>query len=634
MVAEQQAALNLNGFDAMMDEPHPTEGWMAYAYSAADGSDFGNPEVTITAIASQLADGDLENVDRYGNREATFFICFTAPSAPTDPGRAIAMGQEALELALRFKGWAPLSWTDVLAGAETSVMEMTSATVSKDYDDETALFDGARVVQVNVHARPFVRPVEKVTIEAPPLPPSGTPVSDNVISNGSTFGWNAIVLHTSDTWSTSTTAWPGMLTVSIVHNYPDGGTMAARARWTPAIPFDPARPYIEIRGRADWFNGGGAHDARVNVTPEIVSGATLLSQSIVQGSTYVDFVLTLEQTAAIPANGLTVMVAKAVPGNAANPSTTVRVGIDSMVASAGPQPGVFTGEAQSRQVSIYGSQRTELSISVLGLDGSDAPVALGEQVLIHTASAGDDGRAKFIGCRDASGLAGAADPDAVTGVRSTLSTAASPTAFAFAASKLLPGEYDVIARLKGSAGLRTISYAATLDGTGSLDASDPVTGWYTAQVSVLTDYRIIPLGSLMLPPADIEDSAATLTVKVASDAAVDLDELWVAHRESGRLTLLDTNDPGISAVRLDAATVDDAKPSAWVGVATADGSGAMMSAASRIQAFDQHLGEPGLLQFSTVTPGCPTSRVSVTYYPKSAHDVAPRGWTPPLGGVG
>jgi hypothetical protein len=49
----------------------------------------------------------------------------------------------------------------------------------------------------------------------------------------------------------------------------------------------------------------------------------------------------------------------------------------------------------------------------------------------------------------------------------------------------------------------------------------------------------------------------------------------------------------------------------------------MMAAGTRIQAFDQHLAEPGLLQISTVTPGCATSRVSASYFPRYAHDVAP-----------
>jgi hypothetical protein len=197
--------------------------------------------------------------------------------------------------------------------------------------------------------------------------------------------------------------------------------------------------------------------------------------------------------------------------------------------------------------------------------------------------------------------------------------------FTFPASTLLPGEYAVYMRLKAtSAAVRTISYAASLDGSGTLDAADPATGWYTSRITAGTGYDIFPMDSLMLPPAGIEDATATLSLKVAADTAsvVSLDDVWLAHVESGQVTLLDTSG-SLSAVRIDAATVDAPQPSAWVGIATATGTGAMLAAGQRIQAFDQHMAEPGLLQISTVTPSCGTSRVSASYYPRFAHDVAP-----------
>ncbi|GAB7004412.1 hypothetical protein JCM18899A_18850 [Nocardioides sp. AN3] len=625
MVVLQDPGLNLNGFDAMMNEPNPDEGWRAYAFSSADGTDFGDPEVVITAIASQLADGDLENIDRYGNREATFYIGFTAEGWPDEPGAAIALGQQALELALRFKGWAPLTWVDPLAGAETSVMEMTSATVSKEFDDEVEIFDGMRVVKVTVHARPFVRPTDEIVFEAPPAPGSTPPADVTIDSGSSTTGWSG----GGNTGTVNTVGLGGF------DPFLAGTVYAACVRnGPPVIPFsfatrslaivaDTTRPFLRIEGKVRYRNDATGHfgfAGTITVSATSPAGGSAVTLvNLAHDQTTGVFTALVQQDADIAS--LTIRLDT--PTFFQTGRSTLWVAIDSIDQTAGGD-GVFTGKVQSRQVQIFGSQRTEVSLAVLGLDDTDTPVALGPQTLVHTASAGTDGRAKFLGCRAASGLTGTTDAAATTGAKNTLSTTASPTVFTFPVGALLPGEFDVFVNVKGTAATRTLSYAATLDGAGSLDASDPVAGWYTAQVAVVTGYRIVPLGVLMLPPADIEDPDATISVKIAADAAVDLDEIWLAHRESGQVTLLDTNDSGISAVRLDAATVDAPAPSAWVGVATTDGTGAMMAAGARIQAFDQHMAEPGLLQISTVTPGCSTSRVSGRYFPRNGHDVAPR----------
>lgn len=793
MVAEQDGGLVINGFNAWMTSPDPSGGWMAQASS--DGTTWGDPEAVINKLSTQLADGDLESVDRFGNREATIFIRFTAPDSSA-PGADIATGQQALETACRFTGWAPLEWTSTLAGAPTTVMEMTSATVSKNLDTLAEQLRGERTVSVTIHARPFARPETQVSIDAPASVGSTTTSVDDgsVTTNWSLLSTAPAAFHnlnSNPSFETNTTGWSagpsgtasisrgtgsfyvGSASLAVsesstsgrsyvtspVHTVtagtayyvtlafqgsPSGGstggavvkwysdasatvqvgsdwttTWSGTSSWGVKTFTTPAAPATAIRMKAlpfadsSSFLGGPSlwnldavlvTEAGTGYTPSYFDGATTATTALtyawsgtanlstttatwtsptlavvsgaVKGTVYGRSSASIRRTGTVTMSSLKYMrlrgtasaysdgqVTIADNGGAAitpisysyNQTTgaydiiinrpagfaAIDITFSRTGGSISGTTGLFvasdqiditdnpfaSGKAQTRQVTIYGSQRTELSLTVLGLDAAGTtPVAIGERVLVHTAAAGTDSRAKFVGCRATSALAGTSDSTAVSGAYNTLNTTGTPTSFTFPAATLLPGEYLVYTRLKGtSATTRTISYAAALDGAGSLDMSDPASGWYTTTLSVLTTYNIFPLGKLTLPPAGIEDASATLTIKVAASTAsvVNLDEIWLAHDATGRVTLLDTNDSGISAVRLDAATVAAPQPSAWVGVATATGTGAMMFAGGRILSFDQHMAEPGLLQISTVTPGCATTRVSALYYPRYAHDVAP-----------
>ena len=628
MVARQTPSLNINGFDAMMTDYDPA-GWLAYA--SADGTEFGDPEAVIASIASQLADGDLESHDRDGNREAKFYIGIEADPKAADPGVAIALGQQALELAIRFTGWAPLTWVDVLAGAEPSVMEMTSATVAKEFDDLAEMLQGKRVIAVTVHARPFVRPTDKITIDAPPVPGT-SPAADVALDSGaSTTGWTAAGLLSGVTNSMVLGASDPVFAGQVVGLSKRTFGSSVSQPWVSAtrtlsIPVDASRPLLRITGTVRYRHDATLHMGYAGTVTVTATGATSSPVTVVNlthDPATGDYSILMKQNSAVSS----IKVTYQTPSAFVVSLYTLWVGVDAITRTVGLVSGVFTGAFQSRQVPIYGSQRTELSLGINGLNtAGDNAALLGEKVLVHTAAAGDDARSKFLSCRTMASTADPADPTAASGASTLLGTTASPTTFAFPVAKLLPGEYMVFARLKASsAGIRTLSYASTVsDGTGALGAADPATGWYTTPVTAKTSYDIFPIGTLMLPPAGIEDEAAVVSVKVAADTAsvVTLDDIWVAHIESGQVTLLDTSG-NVSAVRVDAATVDAPQPSVWVGLATSSGTAAMISAGTRIQAFDQHMAAPGLLQISTVTPGCTTSRVSASYYPRYAHDVAP-----------
>lgn len=587
-----------------------------------DSANPGDAETVSAILASMIADGDIELTQRRGNRT------YELPVAVEGGDRAtIATAQANLTLAAE-QPMGTLAF-DPGDGSDITVFETFEGKVSLSAGtDDTGATNGLQRYTVTIPCRPFVRPGDPVAISAPPVP-GGTPPTDQVIDSGnSKTNYTATGIPDTTNRADLGGADPFL-----------GGTVYAvstRVGSTPVNPWntltraipvsvDATRPFLLIQGKVRYRhdvtgNYGYAGTITITATNSTTSTSPLKLINLSHNTTTGAFTALLQQTDVV--DSLTIRLQT--PSSFRVARYSMWTAIDSITRTAGAISGVFTGKVQSRQVQIYGSQRTELSLAVLGLDtAGSSPMALGNQTLIHTASAGSDGRSKFLGCRVASGVTGSADANAVTGASTTLGTTSAPLAFPMPASSLMPGEYDLFARIKGTAGARTISYAATLDGVGVLDSSDPVTGWYAAPVTVGTTYKIFPLGSLMLPPGGVEDDAATLTVKIASNTATDLDELWIAHRESGQITLLDTSDTGISAVRIDAATIDNPQPSAWVGVATPGGTGQMMSAGARIQAFDQHMADPGLLQISTVTPDCSSSRVSTSYFPRYAHDVAP-----------
>lgn len=391
------------------------------------------------------------------------------------------------------------------------------------------------------------------------------------------------------------------------------GRASASIRRTAAVDMSSLN-YMRIRGTASAYS-----DGQVTVADNGGAPITPVTSSYSPTSGAFDILLYR------PGGFAAVDVTFARTGGAISTTSGLFVAVDSIEITDNP---VGTGRVQVRQIPIDGSQRTELSISVLGLsaDGT-TPQDLGEQVLVHSSSVLDDQRSKFVQCRTSSGDTGTPDTTAVSGFYDVLGVVGTPTVFTINAAELLPGSWLVIPRLKPiTSGSKTISYAATVH-SGSVGVSDPVSGWSTCPLAVdtpwpgvpLNAWRMLPLGMLRLPPADIEDPTATIDIKLAASAAnaVQVDEVFLVHATSGELTLLNLS-AGVSAVRLDAASTDRAQPSAWVGVAN----GPMVQVLD--QDFSQHQAVPQLLSVSIVAPSCPTTRLSGHYPPRYAHDVAAR----------
>lgn len=291
-----------------------------------------------------------------------------------------------------------------------------------------------------------------------------------------------------------------------------------------------------------------------------------------------------------------------------------------------------TSKVQRRAVHIYGTQRTELSLSVLGLDGAGTtPVGLGEQALIYTCS-GSDSSLKFVDCRNTAGVGGTTDATAVSGSFNTPGGTGAPTVFTFDPLVMRAGTYLAVARVRmGAASADTILTQAYVTPAVGDPVYSPSTGWLSAPFKAVAagavwpaqnvgSWAMIPLGLLRLPPADLTGAGATLSIAVAKHgAAFDLDDVFLMNVDSGEasLVLTATAAGSYSAVTLNAATVSSPQPTAWFGTAN----GAMMADSLRWNG-EQHQASPGLLEIDTVTPGCTTSRVSAMYYPRFHTNVA------------
>ena len=798
-VVLQKPGLLFNGVDVMMDDVDPVYGYRIRVM--AGETDFGNPDAVISEVQSQLQDGDLQRVDRYGNRQATLDLRIDAPDSPT-PGAAVAAGQAAVELAAGFDGWAELEWTSPLAGAETSVMEMTSAVVGKTLNPTREINEALRIITVTIGARPHVRPKTPDVFVAPTvIGASTTPVD----TGSSTTGWSMLSARppaatnqvTDPTFTSGLSGWSkgtateGLTNVggalqattaaaatggSMYANSPlypvtpgvryyfgaaierqsgtdlggsagpgptgflyrwfksDGGQIGADASvigWLAAdtaawfttnavapagathlavIPFTDKARYNTTPASL-WFGKFRIHDAYVTdsdlgnftgATPDTpavnyawtstanasTSTATWTTPTIavvagaVKGSVYGRHDVTIRRTGTITmtsqpfirirGTASTFADRVTVADNGGAPLTPVSyrynqvtgayditiqrpegftavdvgltrntlpistsselfVAVDSIDITDNP---FATGKVQTRQIEIGGTRRTELSLSVLGLNpASTTPIGLGGQVLVHSAAKGSDGRAKFLSVRTAATPAGAStDTAATSGSYNTLGTTG--TVWSFPASLLLPGNYLAVASVRASNNnTNTLSVRALVDPAVGDNIYDPPTGYRTIPAVFAASakwpqaatgaWTLLPLGLFRLPPADLEDPAATIGIEIFRGAAgaVDLDDIFLLNADVGQATLINTTISGgsYSAVRLDAPTVaNGGSPAVWVGVAN----GPMLADPTRLQGFEPHEAAPGLLQVTSITPGCDSSRLAGESYRRYAHDTA------------
>ncbi len=367
-----------------------------HALAQSDEGQFslGDAEVVIAQIASQLADGDVSEISRRGNRTITIPVVAEADPQMELPGQALDAAGDAVEHACSWSGYADLTYLGPLDGTATRVYEMWHASPNWAWADIKELNGKQRVYLLTVEARPFSRAVEITEFAAPPVPPQDSPPSDVVVDDGtSTTGWAAsgtIAANGTDSTSMGVNVAPftGMVYASATHRdapHPDGIAghyactalgISVTATRAATIAADPSRPYMVVTGRARYRTGtysgpfgAGYYTSRVvgawkydgTVSFTDAAGTTVTPSSF----RVTDATGGWEATFApgYDLDGLAVKYAK--------PFTLTmyydaQVGIDAITQSAGAVDGVFTGYVQSRQIEVPGPQRTDLTLRLEG----------------------------------------------------------------------------------------------------------------------------------------------------------------------------------------------------------------------------------------------------------------------------
>ncbi|WP_300680765.1 hypothetical protein [Nocardioides sp.] len=325
-----------------------------------DDLDLAKPEAAVEAIASQLLDGDPERVDRFGNRIITVPVRLDASKAPV-PGEALGLTAAALEMALRWDGFGLFSLTPAAAGAKTSVYEVWHAEPSTDFDATHEATTGKRDYVLTLVCRPFARAVDLTTFDAPPTP-GGTVPATVVWSDGSSETGYTTASQGAISGKIAPNAYGGLVS--------GGGTLGAAGASiglayavTAAMPSSVTGWSVRIQGTyavtppsapamgtySATFTVGGIAVSPPEAVKFVKAGAGTIT-------------VAFDVAVPLPASGVTsVSVLVSGPKGA-----TIITSIDAI--SQVWTLGTLTGKVQARAVAIEGTQRTDLSLSLIGYD--------------------------------------------------------------------------------------------------------------------------------------------------------------------------------------------------------------------------------------------------------------------------
>lgn len=522
-----------------------------------DGEDFttGDPVPVLTVIRSMLLDGSLVANTRDENREASLRVRAYAPDS-----RAMADALRALQAEVGKRNEFGVTPPD---GGPESVFDVLASSLTQVTDD-LAWRRGELAFVLTMTCAPFVRPAFLVTVPAvvttvPVGPPSVVVIDD---------------CSSAAAWSMP---WGTLTDVGTYLRASD--TLDPHVKWTGSVDLS-VRRFVTIEATTFWPQSLFINGIKCG-RPVAVIGTTRGTALTWQVPSGVSTATTIEYTTKVP-----------------NYKTTV--GIYSLRASD-QAPYSSTARQSRRSVEVAGSARTDGSIQIAH------PTSGLADTILYTWNGGTaltpSMRPYFL-----TGTTPVIDASKTSGATQQIAT---PTVYEIPANQLPAGKYHVVANM-------------------ALSSSSPTT--VTAQVYILgvavgevwslthptkgtaATYRVVPLGSIPLPPADLPDeTGATVRISIsnAGDGAI-LDELWLFNGDIGALTIVQA--VGHKRVWLDTANLDRPHPAAFVGDA-ADRSDAY-GEGGRVIAWGVHEFVPPQTNTLIVTCGALAAEASFTYYPR------------------
>lgn len=462
-----------------------------------DGTTWGNPAVVVSALISELSDGDLVTQEHVGNREPVLYVRI---SASTHAG--LVAGDTALSAVVGPP--CELSWQNPDPAAPLTVIDVVHARMDHAWDDWDAL-NHRRVWVVTMSALPWPRGAVKI------ITPAVATASSTVVNSGSaTTGW---------TTGNGTVSVVSGAVVSTYNPAVDlGGYTGSDLMLTAAIDTT-TQKYIAV----DWKTSLQAfHSLWFNNNPNFQS-AEVRREPLAAGYTRSWYKVPEATT------GLTSIKFVIVQPLGSGSAT---LSIDQVTKSA-TLPSTGTTRQLTRTLDPGGNVPAEGDVLV-----QHETSGLGQTIVFsHPAGGGYSPPLRpWLTASDTVTVASAE----VSGASHSISSLV--TWYQVPVSALPEGDVHLWARLgitAGGAGIVPISWSAegvmgsTAVGTaqaGSTNVTFPASGWV-----------MVPLARLTLPPGDMGSSGFVRIALLRGSAAqtIVVDEAWLFAMDRGRLTVVD-----------------------------------------------------------------------------------------------
>lgn len=542
-----------------------------YPYLLEADPDLGAGEVQYEEIGDGASDGEYVTSGRASNRTVSLAVWVEGYS-PADLEANCAALERVLDLS-----HSTVRVDDHMETATPFVLEVARAQSHWERTDNREAHLMRRFV-IEFPAAPWVRAVDPVTI--PALPPATT--QPNVIGSiydGSTIaGW-------SGEFGTTVSPAPGGGVAG------EGGSPFSYIRLTKPITL-PAGSWVQVEvGDAGTFAPIVLSDDRRGISAHVTDGGFRYWYT---GSS----VRNLSWLSVLGGSSGALIVRS----------------IDILDA----RPFASSAFQQFRTIEVEGTVRTtgslRLSHPTQGLGNVTAYV-----------------------CSDQSGyqppqrrnrVSGGAVTNEGTSITGKKSALAPGSPEVYDVSNLPLGLYRIIANVR-SATTQGVTFTVS---AGARVGSTTMTPATRLQYATLTanQWTEVDMGTLTMPPTAGATDGATLTrVTIASDVAIDLDEVWLYNMSIGSLVRVKcgTGAPDVGSVHselwIDApATIGD-RPAIWVNAGGGRESAYHVDQ-RLVTAWDHQAWPPGPLNIFTVAPGAISVDVQGKYYPRSRHALPPK----------
>lgn len=573
----------------------PVDGYAFYV--EGEGVDFGDADSEARVIASALMDGDLESIERTGNKTISLSVIIEGEDAD-----ALARGEAALDLECLTA--RELLWTPPAANGATSVYDVQWARTKHDFDDLREMDDGGQLPQrhmtLEARAYPFPRATTEVVAEAIGTgtdTETVTPVATSIYSGANTTGWTY-------RYGPSSAG-----TIGAVAAASGGGVRNATVAPTSWGTLEYGTPFSMGANRwlAVVFDADKGKVAPIRLTwggmlftfsPTAQVGSTAYYLLPIAG-------MTISRLVLLWTNGGTLAVRS--------------------ISRQDVMPVQSTGRQLVRQFTVQGSARTQGSIHL-----SHTAMALGSS-LIYTWKADGSGYVPTIDTYLNTSLSAPRVPDssgqAALGGYMTIN--ASAAAVYEPPANLIPeGTYNVLVRAKhpSAAAAGVVVYAkfeTILNGAvvGSQSMFESMQ-WTNA------DYRVLSVGAPVLPSTRIANgSTAKVRVTITTSGPdLRLDSVYLCNSDLGDLTLLDCGDalpvPGGASNHawIDTQTIESPYAATWVGTQP-DRSDARHIDGLKTVPTQGHALAPGQNSMFTVSRAFGIA-AEVRHYPRARSNVA------------